>query len=151
MMLSGCEDIESCIVGQDRQLSHFVQHLLVPLGVSANRAEPFPILERAGHCGKNEEHEFHCIPPRDFDSCAGVRAAPKGGRGRGSAEGVRGLSRSSRRSPGPRPSRTKSHRRSANGERLALGGGPVKDAEGLCWGYVSWPRHVAASKALRPY
>src|SRR6266566_4239073 len=62
MMLSGCEDIESCIVGQDRQLSHFVQHLLVPLRVPANRAEPFPILERAGHCGKNEEHEFHCTP-----------------------------------------------------------------------------------------
>src|SRR5439155_8765908 len=131
MMLSGCEDIESCIVGQDRQLSHFVQHLLGSLGVSANRAEPCPILERAGHCGKNEEHEFHYIPPRDVDSCAGVRAAPNGGRGRGSAEGVLGLSRSSRRSPGPSPSRTMSHRRCANGESVAVGGCPVMVSEML--------------------
>src|SRR6266850_1232613 len=129
MMLGGCEDIESCIVGQDRQPSHFVQHLLVPLRVPANRAEPFPILERAGHSGKNEEHEFHCTPPRDM----GPRAGRSCGAGRRSWKRIgRERTRSvSFIAPISRPGavRTKSHRGSANGERVALGAGPVKDAE----------------------
>src|SRR5262245_64449333 len=117
-MLGGCEDIEPSIIGQDRQLSHLIEHLLVPLRVPTNGAEPFPSLERAGHCRKNEEHELHDIPPRGLR--AGIRAVPDDGRGDGAEETrtrsvsfIAPISRSG-------PSRTKrAMRRSANGERLA--------------------------------
>src|SRR5262245_56827988 len=116
-MLGGCEDIEPGIVGEDRQLSHLIEHLLIPLRVPANRAEPFPILDRAGHCGKNEEHELHNIPPRGLR--AGIRAETR----TRSVSIIAPISRSG-------PSRTKSAiRRSANGERLARALGPVNNGE----------------------
>src|SRR5215510_5678482 len=116
-MLGGCEDIEPGIVGEDRQLSHLIEHLLIPPRVPANRAEPFPILERAGHCGKNEEHELHDIPPRGLR--AGIRAETRAR----SVSFIAPISRSG-------PSRTKrAIRRSANGERLARALGPVNNGE----------------------
>src|SRR5262245_10258668 len=130
-MLGGCEDIEAGIVGQDRQLSHLIEHLLVPLRVPANGAEPFPILERAWHCRKNEEHEFHDIPPRGLR--AGIRAETRAR----SVSFIAPISRSG-------PSRTKrAIRRSANGERLARALGPVNNGEA-----ASQPRTTRAHDKL---
>src|SRR5262245_58732422 len=74
MMLGSCEHLESGVISQNRQLSHFIQHLLVPLRVPPNGAKSFPIVKRTGHGWKNEQHEFHLIPPRAVGSRADMRA-----------------------------------------------------------------------------
>jgi hypothetical protein len=63
-MLGGGEHVEPGVVGQDGQLAHLVEHLLVTLVIAPDRAELLSLLERTGDCGQDEEHELHRPPPR---------------------------------------------------------------------------------------
>ena len=59
MMLGRGEDIEAGIVGEHRELAQFVEHLLVALGVAADRPQLLALLEGGRDRRQHEKHELH--------------------------------------------------------------------------------------------
>ena len=63
MVLGGGHDVEACVVGEHGKLAQLVQHLLIPLIVAADGPQALAIFQGSGHCGQDEEHELHGLPP----------------------------------------------------------------------------------------
>jgi hypothetical protein len=59
VVLGGREAVEAGVVGHDAEGAYLLQHGLVALVVAADRPEPLPILERAGHGRQDEQLELH--------------------------------------------------------------------------------------------
>jgi hypothetical protein len=64
VLMLGCrEDVEAGFIGERRELSELVEHLLIAFVVSPDRPQTFALLERRGDRWEHEEHEFHQPPP----------------------------------------------------------------------------------------
>src|SRR5437588_12686549 len=61
MMLGGGEYVETGVIGKDRELAQLLQHLLITIGVAADRPQLTAFLESGRDGRQHEQHEFHGV------------------------------------------------------------------------------------------